>query len=143
MIDVPQGGEILTAPAMWLNPMDDTTWVFVANSDGISGLKLNISASGTPELQPVWTDHAGGSSPILANGVLYYATPGEIRALNPLSGVQLWSDNQIGGIHWESPIIANGMLYITDESGNLTAYALNGVLPPVLDYSVYLPEIFK
>jgi outer membrane protein assembly factor BamB len=69
--------------------------------------------------------------------------PGEIRALNPLTGAQVWSDNQIGGIHWESPIVANGMLYITDESGNLTAYALNGILPPVLEHSVFLPVIFR
>jgi len=143
VISVPQGGVVLTAPAVWVNPSDGTTWVFVANSNGISGLKLNVSASGIPELQQAWTDSAGGTSPIVVNGVLFYATPGEIRALAPLSGAQVWSDNQIGGIHWESPIVVNGMLYITDESGNLTAYALNGVLPPVLEHSVFLPVIFR
>lgn len=143
VIDVPQGGQVLTAPAVWVNPADDTTWVFVANSKGISGLKLSVTASGTPELQQAWTDLNGGTSPILVNGVLFYATPGEIRALDPLGGTQLWSDNQIGGIHWESPIVANGMLYITDESGNLTAYALNGTLPPVLDHTTLMPVLFR
>ena len=143
VINVPQGGVILTAPAVWVNPKDDVTWVFVANSNGISGLKLIVSANGTPGLQTAWTDHTGGTSPIMVNGVLFYATSGEIRALDPMNGDQLWSDNQIGGIHWESPIVANGMLYITDESGNLTAYALNGVLPPVLDHYANLPMIFK
>jgi hypothetical protein len=26
-------------------------------------------------------------------------------------------------VHWESPVVANGRLYVTDEDGNLTAFA--------------------
>ncbi len=128
VIAVPQGGEVLTAPAVWVNPADGTTWVFVANGKGISGLRLAIAGDGTPGLSPEWQDGVGGTSPILANGVLFYATSGRVRALDPLSGHELWSDAQIGGIHWESPIVANGALYITDENAHLTVYALGGTL---------------
>jgi outer membrane protein assembly factor BamB len=47
-----------------------------------------------------------------------------ITALNATDGIVLWSDSRIGQIHWESPIVANGTLYITDQSGNLSAYSL-------------------
>src|SRR5262249_4526001 len=36
-VDVPQGGEVLTAPAVWTNPSDGSAWVFYANGNGISG----------------------------------------------------------------------------------------------------------
>jgi outer membrane protein assembly factor BamB len=129
VIDVPQGGVVLTAPAVWVNPVDHATWAFIANSSGISGLKLTIAGNGTPGLSPQWQDNNGGTSPIVANGVLFYAIPGRIRALDPLNGHELWSDTAIGGIHWESPIVANGALFITDESGDLTAYAIGGIVP--------------
>lgn len=34
-ISVPQGGEVLTQPAVWRNPKEGSTWVFVANDSGI------------------------------------------------------------------------------------------------------------
>jgi outer membrane protein assembly factor BamB len=136
VINVPQGGRVLTAPAVWVNPADGTTWAFVADSSGISGLRLTVNASGIPGLQVVWVSAQGGTSPIIANGVLYYAGSHNIRALDPVTGHQLWHDTQLGAIHWESPIVANGVLYITDESGQLTAYA-------PFNNSAYLPLILK
>lgn len=121
---IPQGGQVLTAPAIWVNPSDHGTWVFVADDRRVSGLKLNFDASGNPSLQVTWQNTTGATSPIVANNVLYYATSGSIQAINPTDGARLWSSNDIGAIHWESPIVANGVLYITDESKHLTAYAL-------------------
>jgi outer membrane protein assembly factor BamB len=62
---------------------------------------------------------------MVANGVLFYARSGLVSALNPTSGTLLWSNNQIGGIHWESPIVANGVLYLADGAAKLTAYSLH------------------
>jgi outer membrane protein assembly factor BamB len=121
-IAVPQGRQVLTAPAVWVNPADGVTWTFVANDNGISGLRLVLDANGTPSLQRGWQITGGGTSPIVANGVLYYAGSRRIRALDPVTGTQLWQNTQIGMSHWESPIVANGVLYITDESSQLTAY---------------------
>jgi outer membrane protein assembly factor BamB len=130
VIVVPQGGQILTQPAVWVNPISGRTWVFVANSNGISGLRLALNKYRIPVLRPIWLKHNAGTSPILANGVLFYAGSGHIWALDPTNGNILWTGTQIGSIHWESPIVANGVLYITDGSGNLTAYALKGAPPP-------------
>lgn len=123
IINVPQGGEVLSAPAVWVDPQGNT-WIFVVNGNGISGLKLTIGTGGTPSLVTQWQQSGGGFSPLVANGVLYYAGSSNLRALDPTSGSQLWHDMGIGGIHWESPIVANGVLYITDNSNTLSAYAL-------------------
>ncbi len=124
LLDVPQGGEVLSVPAVWINPADSSTWVFIANGSGSSGLKLTISG-GVPSLAKVWQKSYAGSSPLVANNVLYFAGNSIIRALDPLTGSLLWSDTtHVGGNHWQSPIVFNATLYITDQSSRLTAYAL-------------------
>jgi outer membrane protein assembly factor BamB len=151
--DVPQGGEVLTQPAVWVNQGDGSTWVFVANGNGISALKVVLDANHTPQLQTMWQKSDGGTSPILTDNILFYASSGIIRALDPATGNRLWSDTALGGIHWESPIVANGTLYITDESGSLTAYALPSAPPTAtltatptvtpLPNHIFLPFILK
>jgi hypothetical protein len=120
---LPQGGPVLTAPAVWQNPADSRIWAFVANGSGVSGLELTAGSGGVPLLVSRWTRGNGGTSPVVVNGILFYASYTGLRALDPVSGTQLWSDASIGGIHWESPIVVNGRLYVTDEGGNLWAYA--------------------
>jgi len=119
----PMGGNILTQPAVWVNPADSSIWIFVSNDAGLAGFQLTISPGGDPSLTLKWTS-GGGTSPLEANGVVFIAHGGLIAALNATTGNQLWSDIHIGQIHWESPIVANGMLYITNQNGNLTAYSL-------------------
>jgi outer membrane protein assembly factor BamB len=119
----PIGGLILTQPAVWVNPADGSTWVFVSSLSGLAGLQLVLDGAGNPSLQVRWTA-GSGTSPLLANGVLFYASSGLISALNPTTGSLLWSSSQIGGIHWQSPIVANGVLYLEDQSGKLAAFSL-------------------
>jgi hypothetical protein len=123
-INVPQGNEVLTAVAVWVNPADGSDWVFIANDNGISGIRIDVAADGTPSLDPKWTKATGGASPIVANGLVFYLSTGGIRALDALTGNQLWNDAAVGGVHWESPIVVNGALYVTDESGNVSRYGL-------------------
>ena len=127
IINLPQGGGVLTQPAVWVNPSDGATWAFVANNSGISGIKLVIDAQGAPSLVSQWTKTQGGGSPLLVNNLLFYAGSNALRALDPLTGAVLWTSTQIGGTHWESPVAANGMLYISDESAHLTAFAPTAV----------------
>ena len=125
---LPQGGVVTTTPAVWLNPADASTWVFIVNSSGSSAMKLTFPA-GAPSLVKQWQNSLGGSSPLVANNVLYFANAKTIRALDPLTGNLLWSDaRKIAGNHWQSPIVFNATLYVTDENNHLTAYALR---PPV------------
>jgi outer membrane protein assembly factor BamB len=127
VIGVPQGATgVFASIAVWVNPADGSTWAFVVNGNGISGLRLAIDAGGNPSLTPMWTQTTNGASPIVANNVLYYARSGAIRALDPTTGTQLWQNTSIGSIHWESPVVSNGTLYITDESAHLSAF----IAPP-------------
>jgi outer membrane protein assembly factor BamB len=121
IIAVPQGGQVVTAIAVWVNPADASTWAFVANASGVSGLRLAIDGTGTPSLTTVWQNATAGSSPLIANGILYVAGAGHVRALDPATGTSLWQGT-IGGTHWESPVVANGVLYIMDESAQLSAF---------------------
>jgi len=120
---MPMGGMLLTQPAVWVNPSDHTTWIFVSNGNGSAGLQLDISAAGDSSLVQKWTS-TGGTSPLVANGVVFIARSGVISALKATGGSVLWSDNRVGSIHWESPIVVNGVVYITDQSGKLAAYSL-------------------
>ena len=123
LLNVPQGGQVLTQPAVWVNPADQGVWTFIANGSGISGLALTVAPGGTPSLVSRWTNGAGGSSPVLANGILYEAGSGVLHALDPTTGNTLWSDTtNVGGIHWESPIVVQGRVYLTDEAAHLIAW---------------------
>jgi outer membrane protein assembly factor BamB len=115
---------VFTAPAVWSNPKDKTSWIYIGTYNGFAAFQLQINKSGMPSLKLKWQQSDGSSSPIVANNVLYCTVSNSIRALNPVTGKLLWDNNNIGRIHWESPIVDNGTLYITDESGNLTAFGL-------------------
>ncbi len=130
------GGQVLAQPAVWVNPADGSIWVFVVGSSTITGFDLTVDSNGIPHLQSQWSQPDGAqSSPLVANGVLYDAHNSVIEARDPVTGSQLWHDTTIGGIHWESPIVANGKLYISDESGNLTAYSLGATYVRVSHFS--------
>jgi outer membrane protein assembly factor BamB len=129
LLNVPQGGAVFAQPAVWVDPADQSAWVFVANGGGLSGLQLGLDGNHRPHLTSRW--NAGGShkSPILANGVLYAAgaCPGGgtcISARDPHSGDVLWSSPHIGNLHWQSPILVDGALYMTDGAGVLWKFAL-------------------
>ena len=126
---VPQGGAVFSQPAVWVNPADGTTWVFVATGNGISGLQLVVDGSGNPSLISRWQSATGGTSPLVADNVLFYAGGSTVRALDPSTGTLLWTGTNVGSIHWQSPIVANGALYIASNSGTLTAFSLPAVAP--------------
>lgn len=123
VLGVPQGGAIFSAPAVWVRPSDGSTWTFVANGSGTSALRLSVT-NGVPALASQWTKSGGSFSPLVANGILYGAGTGVIRALSPVTGDLLWSDSSsVGSIHWESPVVANGRVYLADGARHLTAWA--------------------
>jgi hypothetical protein len=124
IINVPQGGVVLTQPTVWVNTGDGTTWVFVVNGNGASGLQLIVDVNGNPSLAARWQNVQGGSSAIVANNMVFSISGSTVRALDPLSGNVLWSLARSGGFHWESLIVANGAVYATDGSNRLTAYAI-------------------
>jgi hypothetical protein len=127
VLPVPQTGEVLSQPAAWREPVTRRTWLFVANHQGISAFRLEKTADGSPQLVQRWMSTTDtGTTPIVANGVLYIVAPHRIVALQPTTGNVLWRDTSIGDIHWQSPIIVNGTLYVADFGGYLNAFSVGG-----------------
>ena len=58
-ISLPVGGQILTQPAVWVNPADGGVWVFVSNGSGLAALQFVLDGSGNPSLQSRWTAGCG------------------------------------------------------------------------------------
>jgi len=123
IVPVPQGGEVLTAPAAWTDPASGTPWIFVANDSGLSGIQVVAGGDGTPSLVPVWTDPNGGTSPVVADRIVFYVGAAGLRALAARTGALLWSDGGPASIHWQSPIVVGGRVYVTDGNDKLWAYA--------------------
>jgi outer membrane protein assembly factor BamB len=110
-----------TLPTVWVDPANDhATWVYMANGEGISGLKLTLAAGGVPHLQPTWQKSTDATSAIVANGVVYHAggcSGGNcVMARDPHTGEVLWTSPTIGSLHWQSPILVDGALYIAAGS---------------------------
>lgn len=99
--------EIFSAPAVWIDS-NEMTWIFVGTAAAVTAFRLETVA-GRSALRFVWSSPAGGTSPVVANGIVYVATSGAVNAFNARTGHVLWSSSQpsaggsIGDVHWESP----------------------------------------
>jgi len=129
VVRLPQRCDVDTQPIAW-NDTNKVTWVFVANFCGFAAFKVMTDANGHSSLQLSYTNGNSGSSPFIANGMLFLESAGMLRVMDPTTGSILWSSKQasaggsIGDLHWQSPIVVNGHVYVPDESGQLTAYSL-------------------
>jgi outer membrane protein assembly factor BamB len=132
LIDLPQG--LFSTPAVWTEG-SGSPWVFLGFSYVVEAYQLQTSGSGQSQLVQIWTSSPGqtngeGTSPVVANGIVFVAFDGAIFALNALNGNVLWNSSKYssskptGPVHWQSPIVVNGWVYCSDENGNLTAFAL-------------------
>ncbi|MGC9992351.1 MAG: PQQ-binding-like beta-propeller repeat protein [Candidatus Cybelea sp.] len=125
---------LFSAPAVWTDS-SNRVWIFLGLQDDVHAYRLETNASGVSRLRFRWSARPGrtkrGTSPVVANGIVFVAFNGAIVALNALSGAELWSSalpgvgETIGEVHFESPIVVNGKLYCTDQKGNVTAYGLS------------------
>jgi PQQ-like domain len=122
-IPVPQSCEVLTHPTAWNDP-NKTTWVFVANDCGFSALKVVTDTHGHTSLQTVYQNGNSGSSPFIADNILFVQGTNILRAMDPTTGNLLWS-SRIGRLHWQSPLIVNGQVYAVDDAGQIYAYGLS------------------
>lgn len=126
LVSLPQGGEVLTQPVAWTDT-HATTWVFVANDNGLAAFKVVTDSAHHTTLQVAYQTADSGSSPFIAGNVLYVQGNNVLRALNPATGAVLWSTTTIGGLHWQSPLVFQGHVYVPDNSGYITAFGL----PPI------------
>jgi hypothetical protein len=127
-------GEVRTQPAVWVNPADNVTWFFIAGDGNLYSYKLLVSGTNgsNVSLAKQWTTMNGGTSPVIANGTLYYVSnhgsgTNTVRAVDPLTGITIWSNATIGSIHWQSPIVVNGHLYLADNASKIWSFAIDGI----------------
>jgi len=104
-LTAPGGAGVFTAPAVWRNR------VFVATDSGLAcyvlrGKRLHLS----------WQKSAGGTSPVVAGGLLYVYN-GSLNVYAPTTGRQLASF-RVGGSHWNSPIVTDGRVAVPEGDAN-------------------------
>jgi outer membrane protein assembly factor BamB len=129
LIDLP--GTLFSTPAVWTT-RSGRVWIFLGFPNVVQAYRLETK-SGQSQLVGIWNSSPGqtgkeGTTPVVANGMVFIAYDGAIFALNALNGNVLWNSAKhgktIGNVHWSSPIVVNGWVYCSDESNNLTAFAL-------------------
>ena len=76
-----------------------------------------LAAAGTAGSIRCGRTDAGGTSPVLAGGLLYVQWSGDIHVYAPATG-KLVGDLPIGDAHWQSPIVVDGR--VAAGEGNAT-----------------------
>ena len=119
VVSTPSGTDLFTAPAVLRS--GSITWLFAADNGGTAA--WNFTGG---RLRQVWRNGNGGTSPVIAGGLLYVYDPGgSLRVYAPQSGQQLAALNSGGG-HWNSPIIVDGRIALPE--GNANGHNTSGVL---------------
>jgi outer membrane protein assembly factor BamB len=118
-IPAPGGAGLFAAPAVWQS--GSSRWLFVATSGGTAGYRL-VGA----RLRRAWERADGGTSPVVAGGLLYVYDPsGGLRVYRPASG-RLVATLPAAPGHWSSPIVTDGRIAL--PVGNANDHATAGVL---------------
>ena len=119
VVSTPSGTDLYTAPAVM--HAGSTTWLFAADGGGTAAWTLNAG-----RLQERWKNRNGGTSPVIAGGLLYVYDPdGGLRVYEPQSG-RLITTLSCGSGHWNSPIIVDGRIALPE--GNANKHSQTGVL---------------
>jgi hypothetical protein len=111
--------QVFTAPAVVHRK--GLTEAFVATGNGTAGYRLSGG-----KLHEMWKNGTGGTSPVLAGGLLWVYDPGGgLNVYHPSSGKLIRNLPAPSG-HWNSPIVAGGRVYL--PSGNANDHSTGGVL---------------
>ena len=125
-VDATTGGELQSVPVPGPTDLfsEPATWkgrfVFLATSGGTAAWELQGG-----QLHEVWSNTVGGTSPVLAGGLLYVQWSGQIQVYAPTTG-KLVGVLPIGAAHWQSPIVVDGR--IADAEGDANDHLTSGVL---------------
>ncbi len=107
-LSTPGGGGLFSAPAEW------GTWLFVSDFGATAGYRLSGG-----RLRLAWRQRFGGTSPVVAGGLLYVYDPsgGALRVLRPQTGAVI-ATLPAGSGHWNSPIVLNGHIVLPEGDAN-------------------------
>ncbi len=119
----PGSDQVFTAPAVWSHA--GRIWVFVADGSGTWAYVLT-GGGANPRLHVAWRSGSGGTSPVIAGGLLYVYDPGgALDIYLPATGRRLVS-LPAGSGHWNSPIVVGGRVIL--PVGNSNDHATRGTL---------------
>src|SRR5204863_8589865 len=97
----------------------------VADNAATAGYRLQ-GAGDAARLHQVWSRSAGGTSPVLAGGLLYVFDPsGTLDVYRPADGRRVAQLPAEPG-HWNSPIVAGGVIAL--PTGDTNDHATSGHL---------------
>ena len=119
-LSIPGGGELFTAPAVWMR--HGHTTMFVADERGTAAYVLRAG-----RLYRAWENSTPGTSPVMAGGLLYVydLDGGGINIYRPASPRPVAKLPGASG-HWNSPIVADG--HVVEPEGNANDHQLSGTL---------------
>jgi hypothetical protein len=119
IISTPSGADLFTAPAVWHH--SNATWLFAADNGGTAAWRFRNG-----RLTRAWRNGTGGTSPVVAGGLLWVYDPGGgLNVYDPASG-KLVGTLPSGSGHWSSPIVVDGRVALPE--GNANDHATSGVL---------------
>jgi outer membrane protein assembly factor BamB len=119
VVSTPSGTGLFTAPAV--SHAGGKTWLFAGDNGGTAAWTFAGA-----RLQQVWHNANGGTSPVIAGGLLYVYDPdGGLRVYEPETGRQVASLD-CGNGHWNSPIVVDGRVALPE--GNANQHLTSGIL---------------
>jgi hypothetical protein len=119
VVPTPSGTDLFTAPAVWHSASG--TWMFAGDNGGTAAYRLRSG-----RLSVAWRNGTGGTSPIVAGGLLFvYAPGGGLNVYVPATG-RLVATLDAGRGHWNSPIVVDGRVALPE--GDANDHAQSGVL---------------
>jgi PQQ-like domain len=122
-LSTPGGDQVFTAPAVWTH--NGRIWVFVGDGSGTWAYTLGGTGA-SPRLSVAWRSGNGGTSPVIAGGLLYVYDPGgSLDVYEPTTGRALVS-LPAGSGHWNSPIVVGGRVIL--PVGNANDHSTSGTL---------------
>jgi outer membrane protein assembly factor BamB len=111
VLSTPSGTDLFTAPAVLR--AGTTTWLFAADNGGTAAWTFSGG-----RLRQSWKNGNGGTSPVIAGGLLYVYDPGGgLRIYSPETGRQI-AQLECGNGHWNSPIVADGRVALPEGDAN-------------------------
>ena len=119
-VSTPSGTRPVHRPGC-VAPRQPETWMFAADNGGTAAWTFESG-----RLVAMWKNRNGGTSPVVAGGLLYVYSPrGGLRVYDPVKGTQI-ADLESGSGHWNSPIVVDGKIALPE--GNANQHASTGVL---------------
>ena len=111
-VSTPSGDLLYTAPAVLRD--GGVTTLFAADAGATAAWVLRDGL-----LRQQWRVANGGTSPVVAGGLLYVYDPrGGLRVYDPGTG-RLVTTLECGAGHWNSPIIVDGRIALPEGDANL------------------------